>query len=245
MALLGAMAIMVVPGAQLARADTVENRHLSGIVLLPPLDIAEIVRQGPIYEPLGKAWSDALELAGQSPDVFGYPWADRAKGELVIAIVNAQGEAIARSWMKSAASQALGGKRAPNLLPPQVPVRFRTVDRSFRQLETIKNEAIGRGAAGFAGENRIWESGVDGEHERVVLTTDRVVDAFLFALAKKYGTEIVAVRVDPHAGSSTTLPAASEPSATGRQLAVVGGIGVIAALSGGLWLLVKARRSAA
>jgi len=238
------MAIMVVPGAQLASADTVENRHLSGIVLLPPLDIAEIVRQGPIYEPLGKAWSDALELAGQSPDVFGYPWADRAKGELVIAIVNAQGEAIARSWMKSGAPRTLG-KPLPDLLPPQVPVRLRTVDLSFRQLETIQQEAIGRGAAGFPGDNRIWSSGVDEEHQRVVLTTDRVVDAFLFALAKKYGTEVVAVRVDPHSGAFTTAGSNSQPSDVGRQLTVVGVIGVLAALSGGLWLLVKARRSAA
>jgi len=52
------------------------------------------------------------------------------------------------------------------------------------------------------------------------------------------------VGVDPHAGSFAS-PAASEPSDIGRQLTVVGGIGVLAALAGGLWLLVNARRSAA
>src|SRR5712691_12536435 len=48
-------------------------------------------------------------------------------------------------------------------------------------------------------------SGEEEGHQRVVLETDRVVDAFLFALAKKYGTQVVAVRVDPYAGPATAL----------------------------------------
>jgi hypothetical protein len=122
----------------------------------------------------------------------------------VLSVVDAQGERIARSWMTSGAPGAFG-KPAPPLRPPTVPVRLRTAAYSFRALGTIQHEAIGSGAAGYDGENRIWSDGIDEEHQRVILQTDRVVDAFLFALAKRYGTEVVAVRVDPRAGPIRVL----------------------------------------
>ena len=38
----------------------------------------------PLPEPLAKAWSDALWLARAYPDLFGYPYADANRGELVL-----------------------------------------------------------------------------------------------------------------------------------------------------------------
>jgi hypothetical protein len=232
-----------------ASADGPEQHHPSGLVLLPPRDIAAIVRQGPMPEPLARAWSDARLLAEQNPDVLGHPWADRAKGELVIAVVNPQGEAIARSWMARGAAQAVS-KPTPRLLPPTVAVRFRTTEHSFRQLETIQHEAIGKGAAGYNGDNRIWSSGVEEEHQRVVLETDRVVDPFLFALAKKYGSEVIAVRVDPHAGPFTTTSGQTGPSPLasseqpGPSVVAVGALGTAAILLTGAAVMLRRVRRA-
>jgi len=232
-----------------ASADSPEKRHTSGLVLLPPIDIATIVRQGPMAEPLARASSDARLLAEQNRDALGYPWADRAKGELVISVVNPQGEAIVRSWIARGAAQAVS-KPAPSLLRPTVPVRFRTTAHSFRQIETIQHEAIGKGAAGFSGENRIWSSGVDEEHQRVVLETDRVVDPFLFALAKKYGTEVLAIRVDPRAGPVTAVSGQTGPpplaasEQPGLSAVAAGALGVAAILLTGAAVMLRRRRGA-
>jgi hypothetical protein len=226
-----------------------ERRHPSGIALLPPLDTTPFVRArerlGPAFEPLAVAWSDARELALANRDVFGAPWLNAEKGELVIALAKPEGEAIARSWMKSGAPRANTTKPAETLRPTQVPVRFRAVRYSFGQLESVMHDAIGRGALGFDGESRIWSSQIDDETQRVVLETDRVVDGFLVTLARTYGTEIVAVRVDPHAGPFTTLTGGPTDTADpGRQLTIVGGIAALSTLLVALGIaLLRRRRS--
>jgi hypothetical protein len=226
-----------------------ERRHASGIVLLPPADRAADLRGGPIDEPLGKAWSDARQLAEQYPSSLGHPWADRANRQLIVRVVDAQGEAVANSWIASGARRTVFDK-SQELLKPVVPVRLQRTDRSFALLESIKDGAIGKGALGFDGDSRIWTSHVDEPSERVVLETDRVVDAYLYALAKAYGTAVVAVRVDPRSGpfgsigASFDLRAAAAPPDIARQLGIAGGAALSSTVALGLAILALRRRRA-
>ena len=228
-----------------------ERRHSSGLVLLGPADYSKLVAPSPA---LGNAWSAAWSLAEDNPDVFGYPWMDLAKGELVVSVVNPAGESIARSWIQSGAQRKQGKplfpgvppvardlepiasgpgatpmEPAPTALPrkpemppltgtvppvapdgarpliglelprPEIPVRFRTVTRSFAQLQSILH-AVGPGLAGVPGSDRIYVAAPDNAYNRVVYETDLHNDALFTALAARFGTEALAVRVDPNMG---------------------------------------------
>src|SRR5205085_2146338 len=78
---------------------------------------------------------------------------------------------------------------------------------------------------------------IDDESERVIFETDRVVDGFMSALARTYGTEAVAVRVDPRSGpfsggGATLVPVANAApfEDAPRELGLVGLIAVAAVM---------------
>src|SRR5438552_12021853 len=71
-----------------------QARHSSGVVLLGPIDY-DAIRNAQSFEgPLRRAWSDSFTLAQLEPDLFGYPWADRTAGELVVSVAEARGVEI-------------------------------------------------------------------------------------------------------------------------------------------------------
>jgi hypothetical protein len=182
---LPALLLAIMIGAARIAPPAMPVRHSSGIVLLPPLDIGPFVRARErmgeaAFEPLAKTYSDARQIAMTQRDSFGIPWIDIAHGEVVIRVARPGAERSLPLWSAR--------------------VRIEATDRTYGQLEKIQHDAIGRGAAGYAGENRVWTSSIDDESQRVVLETDRVIDGFLIALARRYGTEIIAVRVDPRSG---------------------------------------------
>jgi hypothetical protein len=280
-----------------------ERRHSSGLVVLGPADYSQLVAPPPA---LGNAWSAAWSLAEDNPDVFGYPWMDLAKGELVVSVVNATGESIARSWIQSGAQRKQsepmfpGGppvtrdpgsiasgpgatpmEPAPTSQPrkpemtaltrtpppvapdgarpliglelprPEVPVRFRTVTRSFTQLQGILH-AVGPGLAGIPGSDRIYVAAPDDAYNRVIYETDLHNDALFTALAERFGTAALAVRVDPNMGRPELMAgrgvaqvddavAASAGSVLDpRAAAVIGGVFVLA----GTTILLRRRRAA-
>ena len=239
-------ATVALAGAALAAPRADEQRHASGIALLPPLDLTPFLRErdrlGPAFEPIAVAFSDARALAETHPDLLGIPWMDLAHQTLVVRVTGAEGERLARDWMAHGAVYSTA-KPGPTLRPTSVPVRFEVTDRSFGRLLQIQNDAIGRGALGFEGESRIWMDVIDEATQRVILETDRVVDPFLYLLAKTYGTEIVAVRVDPHAGPFTSISAAASGSADiERQLAAVMALSSLGALPPLAWIIRSWRR---
>jgi hypothetical protein len=219
-----------------------EVRHASGIVLLPPVDLAaiqaEITRLGPSYEPLAVAASDARELAQDHQDLFGEPWMDLPNGQLVMPLARPEGEQIARQWMSAGYPRTSTLKPLPTLRPTQVPVRFVTARRSFAQLQSLLNESMP--TRWYSGETRIWMGSVDAEHERVVLETDRIVDGVLYTLAKKYGTDAIAVRVDPRSGPFTSLAGSPDAAPAGIDPTFVAAASL--AVTGVAVLLVFARR---
>jgi hypothetical protein len=201
-----------------------ESRHPSGLIVLGPADVTNL---HPLNEGLAKALSDAQELAKKNPDLFGYPYADRVTGELVLTPVTSEAEALARQWTPLGA-QALAVRR-----------RTEVVDRSYARLEAIRRDAIGAGTAGLPDNDAIQATTQDDEHNRVLIIMNRLSDPLLFALAARYGTEAIEVRVDPRFGPFESIAGrgASEAMSVGA-VAVAAGV-AIAAL---IFLLLNWRR---
>ena len=176
-----AVLLSVVPSGQTGR------RHASGVELLPPLDIGPFVREregmgDAVFEPIAFAYSDARQQAEQQPELFGVPWMDLANRQLVVRI---------------AKPEAAGQVRRPS----SAPIKVVSTTRSFAQLRSIMDGSIDDPSLGLRGGNaRVWTVGIDDESQRVVFESDRVNDAFVYALARRYGPDIVAMRIDPLSG---------------------------------------------
>jgi hypothetical protein len=146
--------------------------------------------------PVSREWSRAVMVAENNADDYGYPWPDDATGQLVVSVVNTRGEQSVRQWQAAGLVVTRGPKSAP-AARPSVPIRVRTVKFSYAQLEAIKDDAISLGQVGVPDANAIWKTGPDWENNRVLITVDRRSDALFAALAARYGTEAIAVVVDP------------------------------------------------
>lgn len=191
-----------------------DRRHVSGLVVLA----AQPPTSEPLPEPLAKAVSDARWLAESYGDAFGYPWADRAVGEVVVAIADPSGDAIARTWIQAGIETTVtDGPKAGSvrfLAAPAVPVRLRAVAHSYRSLERIKDEAISLRELPDAAA--IYATEPDDRDNRVIITVDRMSDPLFHALAARYGTEAIAIRVDPNRPAAR--PGGSEPVAAEHRL---------------------------
>lgn len=152
-------------------------RHPSGLTLVGP---AVEVEQIP--EALSESLGEAERLAEENPKDFGYAWVDREKGSVVLDAVSPRGRALAAE-MQTRRGQGRGR--------PEV----RAVRKDQATLEDLKHEVIDLG--GPLREDGAWRSEVDPENGRVVLTVTGLSDASAAELVRRYGTEQVAVRVDP------------------------------------------------
>jgi hypothetical protein len=213
-----------------------EARHASGIALPTPLPHCF---GPPVYEPLAIAHINARLLAESHPNDFGYPWDDRAKRELVISVIGPNGEALTRAWMASGATfTPNGGAKSEFLAPPAVPVRFRTVTRSFAQLTKLQDDIIEALRSGTLDGAAVRSFGHDDEYNRMTIDVQYLSDAFAYALAARFGTEAVAIRVDPTFGPFTSTGRALDVDAVDPIL-----VGVLLAGSAvGLGLVVLAMR---
>jgi hypothetical protein len=215
-----------------------ERHHRSGLAVVGPLPHCI----APPFEPLARAYSDARMLAEAYPDAFGYAWDDRVKRELVVSVASPDGERLARSWMATGATVKSGTKSAV-LPPPSVPVRIRSVARSFAQLARLQDDIAAFTRAGVTETSANHMFGPDDEHDRVVIEVDHLTDALATALAARFGTEAIAIRVDPLSGSFTSLAAGPDGGQErGVYIALALGllaIGVVVALR----LRARARRS--
>ena len=180
-----------------------QARHSSGVVLLGPIDY-DAIRNAQSFEgPLRRAWSDSFTLAQEvEPDLFGYPWADRTAGELVVSVAEPRGVEIVELWVRSGLqvpSPKPGGPFTIDLPRPEVTVRIHSVQHSIRGLQWVMDGVTDMARAGVPGADRIYSAGPDYEHDRVIIVTDRLNDQLLEAIAARFGVYVVAVRVDPRA----------------------------------------------
>ncbi|HEV8229766.1 MAG TPA: hypothetical protein VGQ86_07400 [Candidatus Limnocylindria bacterium] len=202
--ILGA-ALALVMVALVAGADVYPlrfaTRHASGIEVLQPLDIR---RTAPMPAALQQTWGDATNLAMFRPELFGHPWVDPQAGEVVVGIASAEGEALAREWIDKGVR--LTAFKTIDIPPPQAKVRLRDVPWSVLGMQNFMDEIIEfTRHSGVPGAERIWEMGPDPRNDRVIVTSDRVNDKLLFALAARFGAETIAFRVDPRAGPAQLL----------------------------------------
>ncbi len=215
-----------------------QARHASGLAIATPIPRCF----GPsVYEPLAIAHSNARMLAESHPDDFGYPWDDRAKGELVVSVIGPTGEALARSWMASGATYASGTKET--VLPrPVVPVRIRTMTRSYAQLAKMMDDIIDALRAGLLPDPSVRSFGPDDEYDRIVMDVQYLSDAFATALVSRFGTEAIAVRVDPTYGPFTNPAQSLDTGAVDPVLVALLLVGSFVGV--GLVVFVMKRRAA-
>ena len=168
--------------------------HLSGLTVLGSTRMSQV----PPSRALAQAWSDAQLLAQNSADL-GYPWADSTTGQLVIGTTTPAGDALVQRWIAGGAQ--FHSQKTIDLPRPLIPVRTRSVEFSNRALETIKNDAIRLVQMGVPDADLIYKTEPDWENNRILITLSRQSDALLAALAGKYGTQAIAVRIEPRAPS--------------------------------------------
>ena len=162
------------------------------MILAPTPDVGQ-----PWPEGLKKAWAAALSLAEHNdPDGLGYPWVDQTSGAVVISVVNPAGRAAVDLW-RAAGAQAKGPKTA-SIPRPDVAVATRNAKFSYAQLQSIMDNATRLVVAGVPDADAIWATGPDFENNRIIITVDRQSPRLFAALAALYGTEAIAVRVDPN-----------------------------------------------
>ncbi len=158
-----------------------DARHASGLALAP--------RRGPCHasidDRLGLAYDRAYRFAQEHADDLGYPWDDRGNLTLVVSVVTLRGRVLAEQW------SGLGW---------EVPIRTRVVTRSFAELERIKDDAIEIARMGLPGSEYIRLTMGDSEHNRVIVGVQRLTDEVAAAIVARYGTEAVAVQIDPGYG---------------------------------------------
>lgn len=104
------------------------------------------------------------------------------------------GEAAAREWIAGNAKRM--GSKPRDLRKPEVPVKFTTVDRSFRLLTGIQHGSVP--ATDLPDGDAIYMTGPDPMRNGTVITIDRLSDPLLRALASRYGTSAIVIRVDPN-----------------------------------------------
>jgi len=180
-----------------------QSRHSTGIVLLGPIDYDAIRDTEPFEGPLRKAWSDWFTLTQEvDPGLFGYPWADRKAGELVVPVADPRGVELVQQWVRSGLqvpSPKPGGPFTIDLPRPEVAVRIVPAQHSILGLRQIMDGVTDLARAGVPGADRIYSVGPDYENDRVIVVTDRINDELLAAIAARFGVDVIAVRVDPRA----------------------------------------------
>jgi hypothetical protein len=167
--------------ACLPRPPESDGRHSSGLSLAPG--------RGPcrasVDDRLGLAYDRAYRFAVEHADDLGYPWDDRGNFTLVLSAVTPRGHVLAEQWSR---------------LGWDVPVRIRTVTRSFAELERIKDGVIDIARMRLPGSEHIRSTWGDTERNRVIIGVQRLTDEVAAAIVARYGTEAVAVLVDRRYG---------------------------------------------
>jgi hypothetical protein len=167
--------------ACLPRPPESDARHRSGLALAPG--------RGPcrasVDDRLGLAYDRAYRFAVEHADDLGYPWDDRGNLTLVVSAVTPRGHVLAEQWGR---------------LGWDVPVRIRTVARSFGELERIKHDVIDIARLRLPGSEYIRSTWGDGRRNRVIIEVQRLTDEVAAAIVERHGTETVAVLVDRRSG---------------------------------------------
>lgn len=158
------------------RANDADGLHPSGLHIVGP----QVFQTAASNEDQASRFSMALQLAMDHPESFGYPNLDASTGVIEISMVNED-------------ARALAGVLEPRLQP----LAFRNVTRSFGELQAIGDEISRFAQAGVDGAELLWKTEPDHINNRIVATVTELHEGLFFELASRFGTESVAVRVNP------------------------------------------------
>ncbi|WP_444951749.1 hypothetical protein [Micromonospora ureilytica] len=131
-------------------------------------------------EAAAKLLHEAQELVQKNTADFAYPWYDRTTGTVRVDSTTGRGENLL--------AQFRGSHRVA-----ATPVQGLRVTRSIAQLEQVKDEAIDPGA-GVPDRDAIFMTEPDAESNRINVYVNRLSEPLLQALAKRFGTDSIAIR---------------------------------------------------
>lgn len=166
----------------------VERPHETGLLLVCDEQFKDMP------EELKGAASWGWVLAEDHPDDLGYPWPNPDAKELEFRVLGPRGEAAVRDWMAGNATKL--GPKPMDLPRPQVPIKFVVVDRSFRQLQDIQHGVVP--PKDLPDGDAIYTIHPDTRRNATVITIERLSDPLLRALAARYGTAAIVIRIDPN-----------------------------------------------
>ncbi|MEU8201160.1 DNRLRE domain-containing protein [Streptosporangium sp. NPDC049046] len=169
-------------------------------------------------EPLAHALSGAHDRVEANSGALATPYADMVTGQVIVPAATTDGRAIGSAALTGTAyldlrgtdwtvpgtyegddtnedSEVPVGEAEDYTFAPQVP----DVTRSSAQLSTIVSEILEADTSQVPGADRIVSASVWPEHNQVLLTANTVSTEMRLALAQRYGTNTVVIRLDPNA----------------------------------------------
>ncbi len=138
-----------------------------------------------INDQQAQAYSSAMDLAQRNPNDMGYPWLDTATNVLTFAPTTGRGESLA----VAATTAATTGSVSRSIQPAQA---------SIARLSNIADLVTRLNAKGVAHADLIWKTSPDEEHNRTIITVSALNSDLMSTLATSFGTNLIAVRIDPH-----------------------------------------------
>lgn len=153
-------------------------RHTSGLMVLPQTYLT------PLAAATGDAavlLAEAQRLAAAYPDDFGFPWTDPTSGAVIVDVVTDAGQ-----------------RRAADVWPAGAdltPVRTHRVRHSVKELTAIRLAITDLVDSGVRDGRAILGVVTDFPHNRVIVDLRWLNDPLLTALATRFGTESIAIRV--------------------------------------------------
>ena len=144
--------------------------------------IGEQVQAGPEFEVLALAFDQALRLAMDHPDDFGYPWLDPATNEVIFSVATSEGRSLAENAV----------------ITVTVPYCFRAVDHSYAELQQIQDDVTYLRSEGVVDAQLIYLVMPDQRDNRTLIVMSTLSRALLEELATRFPAEAIAVQIDPN-----------------------------------------------
>ncbi|HWP64130.1 MAG TPA: hypothetical protein VNO86_11735 [Candidatus Binatia bacterium] len=158
----------------------------NGIAIVGP----DAIQARPADEAQATAFNAALELAYAHRNDLGYPWLDPESGLLELSFASALGETVAASAVDQLSADGLT-------------VRLRPAPTSIGELDALADKITRLNVAEVPGADGIWMTEPDQKNNRIVVTVSEAPEELLDALAARFDTERIAVRIKPRESPST------------------------------------------
>jgi hypothetical protein len=157
--------------------------------------VTGVVQPRPRSEAEAQAVSDAQVFAEDHREDVGYPWLDPSTGTVELSAASKEGRVILDG--ESLALRAAGGST------PKISVR--DTNRSMADLMAISDDVTLLRQQGVPDAELIYMTAPDFEANRIVIRVGAPSTKLFAELARRYGTEAIAVWIDPSPHDASTL----------------------------------------